>query len=77
VDRSAGALERLSVGRDSERFGERKVDSALGVSTDQVGSLTEASDRGLVTEGRVSAVMVVVPKPAVKGSGPFGGYYGR
>jgi hypothetical protein len=42
-------------------------DRALGVSPEQVGSLDESSDRGFVAESRVSALMVVVPEPAVKG----------
>ena len=38
----------------------------LGVGPEQVGSLGEASDRGLVAESGVSSLMVVVPEPAVK-----------
>ena len=45
---------------------ERKT-ASLVVSTDQVGSLEQSSDRGLVAESRVSSVMVVVPQPSVKG----------
>jgi hypothetical protein len=43
----------------------------LAVSPEQVGSLVEASDRGLAAEGAVWALMVVVVQPAVKGRGAF------
>ena len=39
----------------------------LAVSPEQVGSLVEASDRGLVAEGAVSAVMVVVVRASRQG----------
>jgi hypothetical protein len=51
---------------------ERASLACLVVSPEEVVAFGEPGDRGLVAEGGVSAAMVVVPEPAVKGGGAFG-----